>query len=75
MLWSQAITAILIKSMNMTKLDQWAIELAGYSITFVHIKDSNNILVDAISRLKIQDIYKDPATDCKKPQVTKIHVF
>ena len=27
---------------------------------FIHIKGSNNILADAISRLKTLDFYKDP---------------
>ena len=31
-------------------------KLADYNLTFVHIKDSNNILGDAISRLKTPDI-------------------
>ena len=51
--------------MNMPKLDQWAVQLADYNITFVHIKGSNNILADAISRLKILDIYKDLIEDPK----------
>ena len=36
----------------MPKLDQWAMESADYNITFIHIKGSNNILADAMSRLK-----------------------
>ena len=35
-------------------------ELSYYSLTFVHIKASNNILADAISRIKTLDIYRDP---------------
>ena len=33
-------------------------ELGDYNITFVHIKGSNNILADAISRPKVLDIYR-----------------
>ena len=32
-------------------------ELADYNITFVHIKGKNNVLADAISRLKTLNIY------------------
>ena len=35
-------------------------ELPHYKLTFIHIKGSNNIVVDAISRLKTLDIYKEP---------------
>ena len=34
-------------------------ELSDYNLTFIHIKGSNNILADAVSRLKILDIYKE----------------
>ena len=48
-------------------------ELADYNMTFIHIKGSNKIIADAISRLKMLDIYKDPVEDPKKPQI-KIQV-
>ena len=34
-------------------------ELSDDNLTFVHMKDSNNILADVISRLKTLDIYKE----------------
>ena len=40
-------------------------ELVDYNITFVHINGSNNILVDAISRLEMVDIYRDQIEDKK----------
>ena len=51
--------------MTFPKLDQWALELVDYNIDFVHIKGSNNILVDAISRLKTLEIYKNPIENPK----------
>ena len=47
------------------KLNHWSMELSDYNITFVHIKGSNNILTDAISRLNALDIYKDPLENKK----------
>ena len=40
-------------------------ELAIYNITFVHLKGKHNILADAISRLKMLNIYEEPF---KKPK-------
>ena len=40
-------------------------ELVGYYITFAQIKGKNNILEDAISRLKMLEIYKDSIEDTK----------
>ena len=51
--------------MKVPKLDHWPIELSDYNLFFVHIKGSNNILVDAISRLKTLDIYRDPLENPK----------
>ena len=48
----------LSKGIKMPKVDQWAMELAGYNILFLHIKRSNNIIADIISRLKILDILR-----------------
>ena len=42
-------------------------ELAEYNITFVQIKGKNNILADAISRLKTLNIYKVPLDTTKTP--------
>ena len=35
-------------------------ELSDYNLIFIHIKGGNNILADAISRLKTLDIYMIP---------------
>ena len=35
-------------------------ELADYNIMFVNIKNQNNVLEDAISRLKTLNTYKEP---------------
>ena len=40
-------------------------ELADYNIMFVHIKGQHNVLSDAISRLKMLDIYKEPLENAK----------
>ena len=47
-------------------------ELADYNKTFIHIKGKNNVLVDAISRLKTLDIYKEPSEKWKTPVVSNI---
>ena len=43
----------------------WSVELADYNITFVHIKGKNNVLADAISRLKTLNIYQEPLENPK----------
>ena len=40
-------------------------EVPDYNVTFAHIKGSNNILADIISRLKALDIYRDPSKNPK----------
>ena len=35
-------------------------ELAGYNLTFIHIKSKNRMLADAITRLNTLNIYKEP---------------
>ena len=40
-------------------------ELTDYNLTFVHIKGNDNILVDAISRLKTLDTYIEPMENGK----------
>ena len=47
--------------MKIAKLDRWAMLLQEYNITFMHIRDKDNILADAISRLQTISIYEDPA--------------
>ena len=58
----------------MLRLHGWAMELAEYNIIFIHIKGSKGILADAVSGLKIPDIYKDPIKYSKKSRVSKIQV-
>ena len=43
-------------------------EIEGYNITFVHIKDRNNVLTDTIYRLKMLNIYEEPL-DSPKAQI------
>ena len=70
MLWSQA-EPFLSKGIAVSKLEWWAM---GWQIIiiFVHIMGRKNILADAISRLKMLDIYKDQIEDPKKLKVTRI---
>ena len=44
--------SFLLKGMTVPKLNQWAMELKDYNITFVPINSSSNILANTISRLK-----------------------
>ena len=44
--------------MKIVKLDRWAMLLQEHNITFVHIRGKDNILTDAISRLRTIDIYE-----------------
>ena len=48
----------LSRGMEIAKLDRWAMLLQDYDITIVHIKGKDNILADAISRLRTIDIYE-----------------
>ena len=48
-------------------------ELADFNIMFVHIKGKNNDLVDAISRLKALNIYKDPLLNPKTSLASITH--
>ena len=52
MLQSQTVKAIFSKGIKIPKFNRWSMELADYNITFVHVKGKNNVLMDAISRLK-----------------------
>ena len=45
--------------MKIPKLNCGSMEFIDYHLTVIHIKDSNNILADAISRLKTLGIYRD----------------
>ena len=49
----------LSKGIKIPKLNRLSMESAGCNIKFVHIKGKHNILEDAISRLKILNIYKE----------------
>ena len=68
----KSLEPFLSKCTKIPKLDQWTMELANCNITFAHIKSSNNILADAISRLKMLDVYKDPIEDPKMLKVRDI---
>ena len=46
------LAAFLSESIKIPKINRWSMELADYNITFIHIKGKNNVLGDAISRLK-----------------------
>ena len=46
--------------MKIPMLDHWSMKLSDYNLTFVHMKGTDNILADAISRLKMLDIYMEP---------------
>ena len=56
--------------MKIPKVNHWSLELSDYNITFVHIKESNNIQADAVSRLKTLDIYRVPLGN---PKTTAIN--
>ena len=45
-------------------------DLPDYNITFVHIEGKNNALLDAMSRLKTLNIYKEPLKNSKTPTVS-----
>ena len=45
-------------------------ELSDHNLTFVYIKGTDNILVDAISRLKMLEIYTEPLENAKMQQLT-----
>ena len=62
----------LSKGIKIPKLNRWSMELAGYDITFIHIKGKNNVPVDAISRLKTLNISKEPFEN-SKAQVVITH--
>ena len=48
---------LLLCGMKIHKLDHCSIKLSDYKLTFVHIKGTDNILADAISKLKMLKIY------------------
>ena len=56
----------LSRGMKIAKLDRWAMLLQEYDITFVHIRGKDNIITDAISRLRTSNMYEDPMEN--KPQ-------
>ena len=47
------------------KLGPWSMELSDYNLTFIHIKGTENILADTISRLKTLNIYMKPLENPK----------
>ena len=47
-------------------------ELTDYNISFFHIKGKYNVLADAISRLKMLDVEKEPMEKPKIPAVSNM---
>ena len=60
----------LTRGIKIAKLDRWAMLLQEYDITFVHIRGKDNILTDAISRLRTIDIY-EKTTETQNSHVAK----
>ena len=60
MLQSQTVRAIFSKMIKIPKFNKWSMELADCNIMFVYIRGKNNVLTDAISRLKTLNTYKEP---------------
>ena len=61
----QAIRAIFTKGIKIYKFNGWLMELADYNVKFLHIHGKHNILGDAILRLKMLNIYKEPLENPK----------
>ena len=57
----------LSKDIKILKHNGLSIELADYNITFVYIKGKDNVLTDAITRLKPLNINKEPSETTKVP--------
>ena len=55
----------LSKGIKIPKLNRLSMELADYNNMFVHITGKNNTLTDAISKLKILNIYEEPLENPK----------
>ena len=51
----------------MTKLNRWSMEFTDYNIPHAYIKGKDNVLADAISRLKTLTIYKEILENTKTP--------
>ena len=45
--------------MKIPQQDCWSMQLSDYNLTFIHIRGTDNILVDTISRVKILEIYTE----------------
>ena len=63
----------LTKGMKILKLDRWAMLHQEYDITFVHIREKDNIHTETISRLHTIDIYEEAIENHHLPitQTTK----
>ena len=59
----QTLGTVSIQMNENCKLDRWAMLLQEYNITFCNIKGKDNILADAISQLRMINIYEDPTED------------
>ena len=55
----------LSKGIKISKLNRWSMQLADYNIKIIHINGKHKILADAISRLKMFNIYKEPLENPK----------
>ena len=55
----------LSKGIKIPEINGWSLESADYNIMFVYIKGKNDVLLDAISRLKTLNIYKEPLENPK----------
>ena len=69
LLQPQTLRPFLSRGMKIAKLDRWAMLLQEYGITFVNIKGKDNILADAISRLRTLDIYEKTIETQPSPAV------
>ena len=64
--------SFLSQGLKIPNCNRWSMELADYNTLFVHIKGKNNVLVDAVSRLKTLIIYKEPLGNPKTPVVSSM---
>jgi hypothetical protein len=54
---------MLIKDMNNTKVDRWARDIASANLKIEHIPGPQNVLADAISRLRRKGLYIDESRE------------
>ena len=56
--------------MNITKLDRWSLELQEFDISLEFIQGKLNTVVDVISHLKNEGLYKEHSTEDQKIKAT-----